>query len=114
MLRQSVLQVASVIILVGFFLLYLFSTVLRTILLDIVPYALSKEDVAVTRSQTLNNGATGIPKAIHQVYLGFDNKVMPFTWETARQSCIDLHPSYEYKVSRLKVHSYAIAHVNNF
>jgi len=97
---QSAFQLATFIISAILLLLYLFSAVIRTILLDIVPYALTTEDVAPTDIQAPDDAPTAIPKMIHQVYLGFDNKVMPDAWETARQSCIDLNPSYEYKVAR--------------
>ena len=99
MRRQFALHLIGVIVFVTYFL-YLLSTVVRTILLDIEPYALSKEELAVTDFHPHDDGATIIPKIIHQVYLGFDNKVMPPEWEEARQSCIDLHPKYEYKVQR--------------
>jgi mannosyltransferase OCH1-like enzyme len=103
MRRQSVLPLIGVIIFVIYFL-HLLSVVLvpvlRTILLDIRPHALSKEELAVPSSQPHNDGATTIPKIIHQIYLGFDNKEMPPGWEQARQSCIDLHHTYEYRVGR--------------
>ncbi len=97
MRRQVVLHLIGIILFVTY-VLFLLSTVVRTILLDITPYALSKEELAVSGLRPHDYGATFIPKIIHQVYLGFDNKVMPLEWEEARQSCIDLHPNYEYKV----------------
>ena len=74
MRRQSTLQLIFITILVISFL-HLLSTVLgpvlRTILLDIGPYALSKEELAVPSSVPTNdNGASTIPKIIHQIYLG--------------------------------------------
>lgn len=36
-----------------------------------------------------------IPKIIHQTYI---NDSIPEVWRNAQQSCIDLHPDYEYKV----------------
>jgi len=86
------------IILVVTYVLFLLSTVLRTISLDITPYTLSKEELVVTNFRPHSDGGIFVPKIIHQVYLGFDDKVMPQEWEEARQSCIKLHPQYEYKL----------------
>lgn len=36
-----------------------------------------------------------IPKIIHQTY---KNNTIPEQWKQGQQSCIDLHPDYEYKV----------------
>jgi len=48
------------------------------------------EGPALDRNQTFL-----IPKIIHQTYA---NSSIPKTWAEAQQSCIDLHPDYEYKV----------------
>lgn len=45
-----------------------------------------------------SRGPPIIPKIIHQTYA---NKTIPEVWREAQQSCIDLHPDYEYKVSRV-------------
>ena len=97
-MRRYILLHISCILLVVTCVLFLLSTVVRTLLLDITPYALSKEELLSTGFRLHHGGAPLIPKVIHQVYLGFDSKVMPLEWEEARQSCIDLHPNYEYKV----------------
>lgn len=97
-MRRYVLLNLIGIILVVTYVLFLLSTVLRTLTLDITPYALSKEELVVTGSRPESDRVTFVPKLIHQVYLGFDNTVMPQEWEEARQSCIKLHPNYEYKV----------------
>ena len=39
-----------------------------------------------------------IPKIIHQTY---KNDSIPQHWQQARQSCLDLHEDYEYKVGWL-------------
>jgi mannosyltransferase OCH1-like enzyme len=36
-----------------------------------------------------------IPKILHQTY---KNETIPDSWKGAQQSCIDLHPDYEYIV----------------
>jgi mannosyltransferase OCH1-like enzyme len=103
MRRRSVLHLIGVILFVIYFLYFLSTVlvpVLRTIVLDMRPYALSKKELAVVSSQRHNDEAATIPKIIHQIYLGFDNIEMPPGWEQARQSCIDLHRTYKYKVRR--------------
>ena len=40
-------------------------------------------------------GGGGVPKVIHQTWKDAD---IPQKWQKARQSCIDLHPDYEYKL----------------
>jgi len=70
--------------------------VLSTLLEDLDPHAFTKEELALPSHDTQNNATQWIPKIIHQVYLGFDNKVMPQEWEETRQRCIEMHPDYEY------------------
>lgn len=42
-----------------------------------------------------NRGPPVIPKIIHQTY---KNETIPEVWREAHQSCLDLHPDYEYKL----------------
>lgn len=46
--------------------------------------------------ETIFISNTKIPKIIHQTYA---NHSIPDHWKQAQQSCLDLHPDYEYKVS---------------
>lgn len=79
------------------YFLFLLSGVLKTLLEDILPYALSRQELAVpSSSPAAENGTELIPKIIHQVYLGFDNKEMPQAWQDASQTCRDMHPDYEH------------------
>ena len=78
--------------------LFCLSGVLRTAVKDISPYALVKEELVDLDPELKRDATTVIPKIIHQVYLGFDGKEIPMQWQEARQSCIDLHPDYEYMV----------------
>lgn len=113
MRRQLALCVVGVMIVLTLFL-HCFSTVLRTVLLDKVPYALSKEELAVEQYQPHSEGATTIPNIIHQIYLGFDNKAMPPDWEEVRQSCVDLNLEYEYKVQETNGRSHRRAFAKHF
>lgn len=86
---------------IALFVLYflsLFRHVFKLLLEDILPYAFSAEELAATDGDGMANNSEPIPRIIHQVYLGFDNRVMPTSWKKAQQSCIDLHPDYEYMV----------------
>lgn len=86
---------------IAVFVLYflsLFRNVFKLLLEDISPYAFSPEELAATDAHRTQNETEPIPRIIHQVYLGFDNRVMPTSWKKAQQSCIDLHPDYEYMV----------------
>jgi mannosyltransferase OCH1-like enzyme len=93
---------------IALFVLYflsLFRNVFKLLLEDISPYAFSQDELAVIdRAHPKDNATEQIPRIIHQVYLGFDNRVMPTSWKKAQQSCIDLHPDYEYMV-----HCFAVA-----
>lgn len=86
---------------IALFVLYflsLFRNVFKLLLEDISPYAFSQDELAAIDPHPKDNGTGPIPRIIHQVYLGFDNRVMPTSWKNAQQSCIDLHPDYEYMV----------------
>lgn len=89
-------HVTGITIVVLFFIYRLWG-VISTVLEPLSPHELSKEELAVTSTYP-HEGAQCIPKIIHQVYLGFDNEIMPQSWNQSQQSCIDLHPDYEHKV----------------
>jgi len=84
---------------IALFVLYflsLFRYVLRLLMEDVSQYAFSQQELAAIEPHPKENGTEQIPRIIHQVYLGFDNRVMPTSWKKAQQTCIDLHPDYEY------------------
>ncbi|EKG09054.1 hypothetical protein MPH_13964 [Macrophomina phaseolina MS6] len=47
-----------------------------------------------TNFETVFISNSNIPKIIHQTYA---NTSIPDHWKPAQQSCLDLHPDYEYK-----------------
>jgi inositol phosphorylceramide mannosyltransferase catalytic subunit len=73
------------------YVLYRLSSVLKTLLEDTTPYVLSKDALSTS------NGSHLIPKILHQVYLGWDNKPMPEHWKEPQKSCIDFHLGWDYK-----------------
>ncbi|CAG8041369.1 unnamed protein product [Penicillium salamii] len=53
-------------------------------------------DLIPASELTVDNGSSRplmIPKILHQTY---KNETIPDSWKDAQQSCIDLHPDYEY------------------
>ena len=91
----ALVHVTVVVILVLSFL-FLLSGVLKTLLEDILPHALSKAELAVVAPHPVGNGTIEIPVIIHQVYLGFDGIEIPPEWRQASQSCIDLNANFEH------------------
>jgi inositol phosphorylceramide mannosyltransferase catalytic subunit len=49
-----------------------------------------------------------IPKIIHHVFHDWHNESMPKDWDDVRQTCINLNPDWEYKVSR-RVNIYVVS-----
>ena len=79
------------------YVLFRLRMVLSTVLEPWSPHVLSREALA-EGSPRHENRTEYIPRIIHQVYLGWDNREMPEEWEEMRQSCIEMHPDYEYMV----------------
>ena len=86
---------AAGITIVVLYLIYSLSAVFLTLLEPTDPYSLSREELEDADLK----GPQLIPKVIHQVYLGWDDLSMPEHWKAPQQSCLDLHPDYEYKVN---------------
>ena len=97
-MRYHALYHLTGIVLIVVYCLFLLSGVVRTALKDISPYALVKGELVDQDPELQINATVVIPKIIHQVYLGWDDKEIPLQWQEAQQSCIDLHPDYEYLV----------------
>jgi hypothetical protein len=57
--------------------------------------AISRAELPAPNSGSINDRPQLIPKIIHQTYV---NSSIPAHWKGPQQSCIDLHPDYEYKV----------------
>ena len=57
--------------------------------------AISRAELPAPGSDAINRRPQLIPKIIHQTYI---NESLPEHWKQPQQSCLDLHPDYEYKV----------------
>ncbi|RDL34970.1 uncharacterized protein BP5553_06901 [Venustampulla echinocandica] len=65
--------------------------------------ALTQDEVAIAHNSTSNPDRRPqlIPKIIHQVFHNWrdpGNETIPSDWDDLRQSCIDLNPTWEYKL----------------
>ncbi|KAJ4367170.1 CSG1/SUR1-like protein [Neocucurbitaria cava] len=57
--------------------------------------AILRGELPAPNSGTINERPQLIPKIIHQTYI---NESIPVHWQGPQQSCLDLHPDYEYKL----------------
>jgi mannosyltransferase OCH1-like enzyme len=57
--------------------------------------AISKAELPAPGSPPTDKRSHMIPKIIHQTYI---NTSIPEVWQEAQQSCINLHPDWEYKL----------------
>lgn len=64
--------------------------------------ALTQGEIAHAHNATTPDPRAGVvPPIIHQIYHNWKdpgNETIPAIWDAARQTCIDLHPGWEYKV----------------
>ncbi len=71
------------------------STLLSLLVEDAAADAIHRAELPSPNSSLIETRPQIIPKIIHQTY---KNETIPEVWREARQSCIDLHPDYEYIV----------------
>lgn len=57
--------------------------------------AILRGELPAPNSGTIGDRPQLIPKIIHQTYI---NESIPAHWKGPQQSCLDLHPDYEYKL----------------
>lgn len=57
--------------------------------------AISRAELPAPNSGAISERPQLIPKIIHQTY---KNESIPEIWQGPQQSCLDLHPDYEYKL----------------
>lgn len=77
------------------FLVRSVSTLLSLLLEDASADAIHRAELPSPNSSMIEHRPQIIPKIIHQTY---KNETIPEIWKDAQQSCIDLHPDYEYIV----------------
>ncbi|KAL1954765.1 hypothetical protein VTO42DRAFT_713 [Malbranchea cinnamomea] len=70
-------------------------TLLSLLVEDASADAIRRVDLPSPNSSLIESRPALIPKIIHQTY---KNESIPAIWKDAQQSCIDLHPDYEYKL----------------
>ena len=93
MSRGHILILAIVLILVTF-ALHTFSTLLSLLVEDAALDVVHSSELPAFSSAIDSFIPQLIPKIIHQTYI---NTSVPERWRQAQQSCISLHPDYEYK-----------------
>lgn len=57
--------------------------------------AILRGELPAPNSSAISDAPQLIPKIIHQTYI---NDSIPLHWKGPQQSCLDLHPDYEYKL----------------
>jgi mannosyltransferase OCH1-like enzyme len=70
-------------------------TLITLLFLDGSEDAILRAEVPAPKSGAISERPQLIPKIIHQTY---KNESIPEHWKGPQQTCIDLHPDYEYKL----------------
>jgi len=94
-MRRSVIIFLLVAITILTFLLHTVSTLISLLIEDASSDAIQKSELPAPNSTLFPSRPQLIPKIIHQTYI---NSSIPTQWLAAQQSCIDLHPDYEYNL----------------
>lgn len=94
-MRRGLLVFLVVNLLIVTFLIRSVSTLLSLLLEDAAADAIHRAELPSPNSSLIEQRPQVIPKIIHQTY---KNESIPEVWKDAQQSCIDLHPDYEYIV----------------
>lgn len=94
-MRRGVIIFILVNILILSFLVRNVFTLLTLLLEDASADAIHRSDIPSPNSSLIESRPQLIPKIIHQTYI---NESIPEHWKGPQQSCIELHPDYEYKL----------------
>lgn len=93
-------RVLSIFLLINLLFLFLLvrsvSTLLLLLVEDAAADAIHFAELLSPNSSMIEQRPEIIPKIIHQTYR---NETIPEVWIDAQQSCIELHPDYEYIVA---------------
>jgi len=95
MRRGTIVFLIINLIIIGF-LFNAFSTLLSLLFEDGGDDVIHRAEIPAPGSELIDSQTQLIPKIIHQTYI---NTTIPERWRAGQQSCIDLHPDYEYKVT---------------
>lgn len=94
-MRRGLLIFLLVSLLVLSFLVHSVSTLLSLLVENSAADTIHHAELPSPNSSLIQQRPQIIPKIIHQTY---KNETIPEVWVEAQQSCIDLHPDYEYIV----------------
>ncbi|KAK7888150.1 CSG1/SUR1-like protein [Exophiala xenobiotica] len=92
-MRRSLLIFLLTTVIVVTLLLHSVSTLLSLLIEDASRDAIHRSEIPAPNSTLLDSRPQLIPKIIHQTY---KNESIPSHWLPAQQSCLKLHPDYEY------------------
>ncbi|GES62848.1 MIPC synthase subunit [Aspergillus terreus] len=92
-MRRGVLLFLLANLIVLAFLVRSVFTLLSLLVEDASADAIHRAELPSPNSSLIEQRPQIIPKIIHQTY---KNETIPEVWKEAQQSCIDLHPDYEY------------------
>lgn len=92
-MRRGVLIFLVVNLIILSFLVRSVFTLLALLVEDASADAIHRAELPSPNSSLIEQRPQIIPKIIHQTY---KNETIPEVWREAQQSCIDLHPDYEY------------------
>ncbi|EED12450.1 MIPC synthase subunit (SurA), putative [Talaromyces stipitatus ATCC 10500] len=94
-MRRGVVLFILVNVLILSFLVRSVFTLLTLLVEDASADAIHRSDIPSPNSSLIESRPQIIPKIIHQTYI---NESIPEHWIEPQQSCINLHPDYEYKL----------------
>ncbi|KAI1920941.1 CSG1/SUR1-like protein [Ophidiomyces ophidiicola] len=94
MRKGALIFILANLLVIGF-LVHSVSTLLSLLFEDASDDAISRTELPAPNSSLIDERPSLIPKIIHQTY---KNESIPEIWQEAQQSCIDLHPDYEYRL----------------
>lgn len=94
-MRKGVLAFLVINVIVIGFLVHSVWTLITLLFVDGSEDAISRAELPAPNSPAIHDRPQIIPKIIHQTYV---NESIPAHWQQPQQSCLDLHPDYEYKV----------------
>lgn len=96
MRRGMIIFLVFNLILLGFILNSVF-TLITLLFEDCTADAIRSYDIPAPSSELIDQRPQLIPKIIHQTWR---NETIPEKWSEAQQSCVNIHPDYEYKVCK--------------
>ncbi|KAJ5902970.1 Mannosyl phosphorylinositol ceramide synthase SUR1 [Penicillium tannophilum] len=92
-MRRGLLIFVLINLLILFLLIHRVSTLLSLLFENAAADAIHRAELPLPNSTLVEQLPQIIPKIIHQTY---KNEAIPEVWVDAQQSCIELHPDYEY------------------